>query len=148
MSFAIVLGYNWLSNARHLRVWRTDAELKNGGTIYVAMANANDGYKFRIIPKISPDLDTQREQLFQQLDLSTTGITSKGLSNVFGYNQVHSRTLPESHAEILLVADFYNGASCYPALNVVIEKIRNFLKFHGTPGNDIQCGRLEVSSQP
>ena len=79
---------------------------------------------------------------------TTTGKNPKGLSIVIKYNQVYSHTLPEGHAERLLVADFYNGASCYPALNIVIEKIGNFLKIHGAPGNDIQCCRLEVSSQP
>ncbi len=68
--FAIVPGNNWLSNARHMRVWRTGSKLESGENIYVAMVNANDGYKLGLIPKISPDLDTQRELLFQQLDLS------------------------------------------------------------------------------
>ena len=70
MGFAIVPGTNWLSDATHLRVWRTNAVLENGDTIYAAMVNANDGYKFSIIPKISPDLDRQRELLYQQLKRS------------------------------------------------------------------------------
>ena len=35
------------------------------------MVNANDGFKWGIIPKISPDLDTERELLYR--DLNHTG---------------------------------------------------------------------------
>ena len=35
------------------------------------MVNANDGFKWGIIPKIVPDLDAQRELLY--LDLNRTG---------------------------------------------------------------------------
>ena len=67
MSFAKVTGVNWLRNARHLKIWRTEFALKDGKEIYVGMVNANDGFKWGIIPKISPDLDSAREQLFRDL---------------------------------------------------------------------------------
>ena len=44
--------------------------LKNGNTVYVAMVNANDGFKWGIVPRIVPDLDTERERLLQQLALT------------------------------------------------------------------------------
>jgi membrane protein DedA with SNARE-associated domain/membrane-associated phospholipid phosphatase len=71
ISFAKVPGPNWLSNARHVKIWRTNFLLKNGDKIYVGMVNANYGFKWGIIPKISPDLDTERDLLNQ--DLTTTG---------------------------------------------------------------------------
>ncbi|MBU0961111.1 MAG: LssY C-terminal domain-containing protein [Proteobacteria bacterium] len=71
IGFAKVPGANWLRNARHIKIWRTDFLLKNGKSIYVAMVNANDGFKWGIIPKIAPDLDTERELLY--LDLNETG---------------------------------------------------------------------------
>lgn len=67
MSFAKVPGTNWLSNAQHVKIWRTNFLLKNGDTIYVGVVNANEGFKWGIIPKIAPDLDAEREHLYQSL---------------------------------------------------------------------------------
>ncbi|MEJ2366187.1 MAG: LssY C-terminal domain-containing protein, partial [Deltaproteobacteria bacterium] len=71
LSFAKVTGTNWLRNAQHLKIWRTNYLLDNGQNIYVGMANANAGFEWGIIPKIAPNLDAEREQLFQ--DLNHTG---------------------------------------------------------------------------
>jgi membrane protein DedA with SNARE-associated domain/membrane-associated phospholipid phosphatase len=71
LSFAQVPGVNWLSNAHHLKIWRTNFLLKNGNNVYVGLVNANEGFKWGIIPKISPDLDTERERLYE--DLYRTG---------------------------------------------------------------------------
>jgi len=68
LSFAKVSGINWLSNAHHVKIWRTNSVLKNGNNIYVGMVNANDGFKWGIIPKIAPDLDAERELLYQHLN--------------------------------------------------------------------------------
>lgn len=77
LSFSKVSDTNWLRNARHLKIWRTNALLANGEHIYVGMANANDGFKWEIIPITSPDLDTERERLYQ--DLNLTGKIEKSL---------------------------------------------------------------------
>jgi len=75
ISFAKVPEANWLRNAHHLKVWKTNYLLEDGNTIYAGLVNANEGFKWGIIPKISSDIDTQREMLFQ--DLNHTGkITS------------------------------------------------------------------------
>ncbi len=71
LGFAKVPGRNWLSNAHHVKIWRTNSLLENGDNIYVGMVNANDGFNWGIIPKISPDLDAERELLYQ--DLNHTG---------------------------------------------------------------------------
>jgi len=71
MSFAKVPGANWLRNAHHLKIWHTNYLLKNGNNIYVGLVNANDAFKWGIFPKISPDLDTERELLY--IDLNHTG---------------------------------------------------------------------------
>ena len=70
-SFAKVPGRNWLRNAHHVKIWRTNSLSKKGNNIYVGMVNANDGFKWGIIPKTSPDLDAERELLYQ--DLHHTG---------------------------------------------------------------------------
>jgi undecaprenyl-diphosphatase len=69
--FAKVSGLNWFSNAQHVKIWRTDFLFKNQSNIYVGMANANHGFKWGLVPKISPDLDAARELLYQ--DLNRTG---------------------------------------------------------------------------
>ncbi len=71
LSFAKVPGTNWLRNAHHLKVWHTNYLSLNDENIYVGMVNANDGFKWGIIPKIAPDLDAERELLYQ--DLNSTG---------------------------------------------------------------------------
>ena len=71
IGFAKVPGPNWLSNAHHVKIWRTNFLLENGNSIYVGMVHANDGFKWGIIPKIAPDLDMEQELLY--LDLNRTG---------------------------------------------------------------------------
>jgi membrane protein DedA with SNARE-associated domain/membrane-associated phospholipid phosphatase len=68
LSFAKVPGPNWLSNAHHIKIWRTSFLLENEKNIYVGIVNANYGLKWGIIPKIAPDLDAEREMLYQDLD--------------------------------------------------------------------------------
>jgi len=67
LSFAKVPGINWLRSAHHVKIWRTNYLLPDGKRVYLGMANANEGFMWGIIPKISPDLDTDREQLQQDL---------------------------------------------------------------------------------
>jgi membrane protein DedA with SNARE-associated domain len=71
LSFAKVSGTNWFRNAQHLKIWRTNYLLENGENIYVGMTNVNEGFEWGIIPKIAPNLDAEREQLYQ--DLNRTG---------------------------------------------------------------------------
>jgi len=71
LGFAEVAGPNWLSNARHLKIWRTHFRLPDGNKIYVGLANANHGLKWGFFPEISPDLDAARDLLYQ--DLARTG---------------------------------------------------------------------------
>lgn len=68
LGFAKVPGPNWLRNTHHLKIWRTNFLLKNGNTLYVGSVNANDGFRWGIIPKIAPDLDSERELLSRDLD--------------------------------------------------------------------------------
>jgi undecaprenyl-diphosphatase len=68
ISFAKVPAPNWLVNAHHVKIWRTDFLLKDGNKIYVGMVNANHGFKWGIIPKIKPDIDAERELLYQDLN--------------------------------------------------------------------------------
>ena len=70
LSFAKPVNRDTITNAHHVRIWRTKALSKNGNHIYVGMANANDGIKWGVIPKLSPDIDAERELLYQDLHLS------------------------------------------------------------------------------
>lgn len=71
IGFAKVPGPNWLRNAHHVKIWRTNFLLENGNGIYVGTVHANAGFKWGIIPKIAADLDTERERL--HLDLNRSG---------------------------------------------------------------------------
>ena len=68
LSFVKMSGQNGFKNAQHLKIWRTNFFLENGKNIFVGMANANKGFKWGIIPKLAPDLDTERELLYQALN--------------------------------------------------------------------------------
>ena len=68
IGFAKVSGSNWLSNARHVKIWETNYVLKNKNKIYVGLVNANMGFKWGLVPKLSPDLDAEREILYMDLN--------------------------------------------------------------------------------
>ena len=70
LSFTKPIDRDRFSDAHHLRIWQTNAQLKNGNHIYAAMANAVDGIQWWGIPTISPDLDAEREFVFQNLKQS------------------------------------------------------------------------------
>jgi membrane protein DedA with SNARE-associated domain/membrane-associated phospholipid phosphatase len=59
-------------HARHTRIWMTNSLNEDGGRIYIGMVNATNGVKWGMVPKISPDLDSERERLFQDLNQSGT----------------------------------------------------------------------------
>jgi hypothetical protein len=106
LSFAKVTGINWLRNAQHLKIWRTNYLLQNGKHIYVGMANANVGFKWGIIPKIAPDLDAEREQLFQ--DLNNTGKIQSHLKvqvvkSLIGKNFMGNQFFTDGEAYIVTV---------------------------------------------
>jgi len=66
VSFALVNGKNMYSQAHHVKIWQTNG-LIDGRHLYVGMVNGNDGFKWLVLPKISPDLDTERELLYTEL---------------------------------------------------------------------------------
>ena len=70
LSFTKPIDRDRFSDAHHLRIWQTNAQLKNGNHIYAAMANAVDGIQWWGIPTISPDLDAEREFVFRNLKQS------------------------------------------------------------------------------
>lgn len=69
--FAKLTEQNWHTNSQHVKIWRSGYLLKNGRTLYVGLVNANNGFNWGVIPKINPDLDTQRELLY--IDLYQSG---------------------------------------------------------------------------
>jgi undecaprenyl-diphosphatase len=55
----------------HVRFWKTNLQTPDGKRVYVGTASFNNGIKWLVIHKISPDIDTERELLFA--DLQSTG---------------------------------------------------------------------------
>lgn len=71
IAFRKIDDVNWLKNGRHIRIWRTKYIMPSGDKIYLGMTNADHGFKWGVIPAINPDLDTERERLYT--DLEQTG---------------------------------------------------------------------------
>jgi undecaprenyl-diphosphatase len=59
----------------HARFWKTNYVAENGENIYVGTASFDSGIKWGVTHKINPDVDTEREFLFN--DLQNTGLLSK-----------------------------------------------------------------------
>ncbi len=55
----------------HVRFWRTDYLTSEGKTIYVGTASFDEGIKWVVTHRINPNIDIEREFLFN--DLQTTG---------------------------------------------------------------------------
>ena len=66
-NFTKQIDANRLSDAHHLRIWRTNSLLESGRHIYVGMANAINGVNWWGIPTIAPDLDAEREFVLREL---------------------------------------------------------------------------------
>lgn len=67
-----------LTKRHHVRFWKTAYTIDNGKNIYVGTASFDDGIKWGITVithKIDPDIDTEREFLFE--DLKSTNMLSK-----------------------------------------------------------------------
>lgn len=71
IAFRKIEDVNWLKNGRHIRIWQTKYTTLDGNNIYLGMTNSDNGFKWGVIPAINPDLDTERERLYS--DLEQTG---------------------------------------------------------------------------
>jgi membrane protein DedA with SNARE-associated domain/membrane-associated phospholipid phosphatase len=58
-----------------VRIWKTNLLTGKGMTSYVGLASLADGFKWWAIPKISPDIDGAREELFHDLCSGGEAIT-------------------------------------------------------------------------
>ena len=63
------------------RLWKTDIKTSDGRVIYVGMAVFEAGLKWRVIYRIGPDVDTERERLLR--DLIAAGVVDSTGSNGF-----------------------------------------------------------------
>jgi len=65
-------GSNNIRARHHARFWKTNYVTENGENIYVGAASFDSGIKWGVTHKINPDIDTEREFLFN--DLRKTGM--------------------------------------------------------------------------
>lgn len=72
---------NNVSTRHHARFWKTNYVTKDGENIYVGTASFDSGIKWGVTHKINPDIDTEREFLFN--DLQNTGVISKAEKQQF-----------------------------------------------------------------
>ncbi|HDZ61522.1 MAG TPA: phosphatase PAP2 family protein [Nitrospirae bacterium] len=106
LSFTKPIDQNTISNAHHVKIWRTKSLSKNGNHIYVGVVNANDGIKWGVIPKLSPDIDAERELLYQDLHLSGNITRSQKMQLVesqIGTNFVGDQFFTDGKAYIISV---------------------------------------------
>ncbi len=66
-AFRKVTNSNWLKDSHYLKIWQTNYKSQDGKDLYVGMASADKGFKWGVIPVITPDLNAEREQLYQDL---------------------------------------------------------------------------------
>lgn len=59
----------------HVRVWKTNIEFNGGYRVYVGTGSLDIGLKYGITHTIKPDIDTEREYLFN--NLQTSGVIVK-----------------------------------------------------------------------
>jgi len=65
----------------HARFWKTNLQTESGERVYVGTASFDSGIKWLVTHKISPDIDTERELLFA--DLQTTGLVAASSKESF-----------------------------------------------------------------
>ncbi len=65
----------------HARFWRTNLQTQSGERVYVGTASFDSGIKWLVTHKISPDIDTERELLFA--DLQNTGLVATSSRETF-----------------------------------------------------------------
>ncbi len=59
----------------HARFWKTNYTVEGGGVIYVGTASFDSGMKWGVVHRINPDIDTEREVLYN--DLMAAGNVNK-----------------------------------------------------------------------
>jgi membrane protein DedA with SNARE-associated domain/membrane-associated phospholipid phosphatase len=105
-SYLKAINHNSIIDSHHLRIWRTDSLLENGNHIYVGMANAVDGIKWWVIPKLSPDMDAERKFVFRDLNRSGEIIDYRKVQLVdpeIGKNFLGDRFFDDGKAYIIWV---------------------------------------------
>lgn len=65
----------------HARFWKTDLQTVSGERVYVGTASFDSGIKWFVTHKISPDIDTERELLFA--DLQAIGVVADSYKTSF-----------------------------------------------------------------
>lgn len=66
---------NTVNERHHTRFWKTNIQTSEGGFIYVGTVSLDKGVKWGITHKLGPDIDTERELLFT--DLQKAGASGK-----------------------------------------------------------------------
>ncbi len=72
---------NNVRERHHARFWRASIQTKDGKQVYVGTASLDRGIKWLVTHTISPDIDTEREFLFA--DLQSTGLISESHKEQF-----------------------------------------------------------------
>ncbi len=72
---------NSVRSRHHVRFWKTNITSKDGKKVFVGTASLDTNIKWLVVHQIDPDIDTEREVIFK--DLQNTGKVSKYQKELF-----------------------------------------------------------------
>jgi len=75
LSFEKSIPPDTLRKRYEVRIWKTNMLTREGKTSYAGLVSLAAGFRWWAIPKISPDIDSAREELFRDLGRGSTTIT-------------------------------------------------------------------------
>ncbi len=75
MSFEKTIPPDTLRKRYEVRIWKTNMLTREGKTSYAGLVSLTAGFRWWAIPKISPDIDSAREELFRDIRRGGTAIT-------------------------------------------------------------------------
>lgn len=90
----------------HARFWKTNIETPDGEHVYVGTVSLDTGIKWLITHKIAPDIDSERELLFS--DLETAGLVAssqkvQSVTPVLGQNFTGDQFFTDGKLDILFL---------------------------------------------
>jgi len=75
MSFEKAIPPDTFRKRYEVRIWKTNMQTREGKTGYAGLVSLAAGFRWWAIPKISPDIDSAREEMFRDLRRGSTAIT-------------------------------------------------------------------------
>jgi len=82
MSFEKLMPFDKPGNRYEVRIWKTNILNEEGKRVYAGLGSLTAGFKWWAVPKISPDIDSARDELISDLRTTRRAFSSSGESFV------------------------------------------------------------------